>query len=179
MTLNKFATMTTEEFNQMKGFTARNNDATNVRYLLPANSDDSINWVEAGAVTDVKNQATCGSCWSFSTTGSLEGAHQIANGDLISLSEQQFVDCSKSYGNLGCMGGLMDSAFEYAMDTAIVLESDYPYQGWSFGGCKLASEGVVKAASYSDVPVNDPAQLEAYLAKGPVSIAIDASGAQF
>jgi len=73
----------------------------------------------------------------------------------------------------------MDNAFKYAMNTAINLESDYPYQGWSFGGCKLSKAGVVKAASYSDVPVNDPAQLEAYLAKGPVSIAIDAAGSNF
>lgn len=179
MTLNKFATMTSDEFNLMKGYNAKDHVASSIKHLLPNNSDMSINWVEAGAVTDVKNQATCGSCWSFSTTGSLEGAHQIATGDLISLSEQQFVDCSKSYGNLGCMGGLMDSAFDYAKDTAIDLESDYPYAGWSFGGCKLSVDGVVKAASYSDVPTNDPAQLEAFLAKGPVSIAIDASGAQF
>jgi len=73
----------------------------------------------------------------------------------------------------------MDNAFNYAMDTAIDLESDYPYDGWSFGGCKLSTPGVVKVASYADVPANDPAQLAAFLAKGPVSIAIDASGFKF
>ena len=67
---------------------------------------DSINWVDAGAITPVKDQGACGSCWAFSTTGSLEGANQIATGELVSFSEQQLVDCaSRKYGNLGCDGG--------------------------------------------------------------------------
>eukprot|EP00352_Strombidinopsis_acuminata_P001260 CAMPEP_0176349180 /NCGR_PEP_ID=MMETSP0126-20121128/8457_1 /TAXON_ID=141414 ORGANISM="Strombidinopsis acuminatum, Strain SPMC142" /NCGR_SAMPLE_ID=MMETSP0126 /ASSEMBLY_ACC=CAM_ASM_000229 /LENGTH=158 /DNA_ID=CAMNT_0017698413 /DNA_START=264 /DNA_END=740 /DNA_ORIENTATION=- len=158
MTLNKFATFTEEEFKELRGFIVREGAAKYEKHLLPTKATNGdVNWVEAGAVTDVKNQGQCGSCWSFSTTGSLEGAYFLANNELISLSEQQFVDCSKSYGNLGCMGGLMDSAFDYAKDVAIDLESDYPYAGWSFGGCKLTKEGVVKAASYADVPANDPA----------------------
>merc|ERR1711934_607767 len=130
------------------------------------------------------NQGSCGSCWSFSTTGSLEGAHFIATGSLESFSEEQFVQCD--YGvtkNLGCNGGLMDKAFAYAESNAIQTEANYPYTSGSGrrGSCDSSKlEGAsLKVTTYTDVTVNSPEQLKAALDKQPVSVAIEADKMAF
>merc|ERR1712137_254309 len=107
-----------------------------------ANLQESVDWRSKGAVTPVKNQAQCGSCWAFSTTGSLEGAWQIATGKLVSFSEQQLVDCAKfKYGNMGCSGGLQPHAFNYVEGNAMCAEADYPYTAKNavFTPCQASS----------------------------------------
>merc|ERR1711979_168879 len=141
---------------------------------------DSVDWTTKGAVTPVKNQGQCGSCWSFSTTGSLEGAWKIAGNPLTSLSEQQFVDCDKV--DQGCNGGLMDNAFKFAEKNAICTENSYPYKGRG-GTCEAASctvgipNGDVKG--YKDVTSDSEQALMSAVQQQPVSIAIEADKSAF
>ena len=145
---------------------------------------DEVDWRTSGAVTPVKNQGQCGSCWSFSATGALEGAVHKATGLLTSFSEQQLVDCSKTvaYGNMGCNGGLMDNAFYYVMDSGLCSESDYSYTAKE-GTC-VASSCKSAVPSFSslkcfDVPANNQAALKEAVSISPVSIAIEADKSVF
>jgi len=139
---------------------------------------DAIDWVDNGAVTDVKNQGGCGSCWSFSTTGSLEGAYYNKHSVLKSFSEQQLVDCAGEEGNLGCNGGLMDAAFQYYIDGhGVMLESEYPYTsgGGHAGTCQYdSSKTAATVTGFKDVTPNSGTDLCAALQLGPVSVAVDA-----
>ena len=162
---NKFADWTPEEFKRLLGYIPRTPEekaesekptTLKQNISLPA----SVDWRTVGAVTPVKDQGQCGSCWAFSTTGSLEGAHFIATGKLVSLSEQQFVDCAKfSKGGLGCNGGNMYNAMEYAIENTIEQEADYPYTAVN-GNCQYASsKGVVKGKTRTELPANSAADL--------------------
>jgi len=142
---------------------------------------DTVNWVNKGAVTPIKNQGQCGSCWSFSTTGSTEGAHFLATGNLVSLSEQNLMDCSRSYGNQGCNGGLMDDAFKYIIaNGGIDTEASYPYRAASTFNCeyKAANSGST-LKSFTDVSSGSEAALATASNKAPISVAIDASHNSF
>ena len=128
--VNEFADLTNEEFKSLYVNSAYNRTMPRKETWLDAVEAESVDWRKRGAVTPVKNQGQCGSCWSFSATGSTEGAHAIATGTLLSLSEQQLMDCSTSYGNQGCNGGLMDDAFKYIVSNGgLDTEEDYSYQG--------------------------------------------------
>lgn len=178
--LNVFADLTNDEFKkQFTGFRQNNQlkSQDNVKILDTTDLPDSVDWRTNKAVTDVKNQGSCGSCWAFSTTGSMEGRNFLKNGTLVSLSEQQFVDCAGAQGNQGCSGGLMDQAFTYAKDNGINTEAEYPYKGRD-GTCTAKATGV-KVPNFADVKTNSPTQLKAAVAEGPVSIALDGAGLPF
>jgi len=148
---------------------------------LPEATAASVDWRTSGAVTPIKNQGQCGSCWAFSTTGSVEGAWKIAGHTLVSLSEQQLMDCSTAQGNQGCNGGLMDDAFKYIIaNGGIDTEADYGYTARD-GTCNTAKQAkkVATITGYSDVPANSETQLAAAVAIGPVSVAIEADQAGF
>ncbi|EGC32857.1 hypothetical protein DICPUDRAFT_92519 [Dictyostelium purpureum] len=183
--LTKFADLTNEEYkkhylgikvNVKKNLNAAQKGLKFFKFTGP----DSIDWREKGAVSQVKDQGQCGSCWSFSTTGAVEGAHQIKSGNMVSLSEQNLVDCSGQYGNQGCEGGLMVNAFEYIIDNGgIATESSYPYTA-AQGRCKFTkSMNGANIIGYKEIPQGEEDSLTAALAKQPVSVAIDASHMSF
>merc|ERR1719464_2067826 len=141
---------------------------------------DSLNWVDAGAVTPVKDQGQCGSCWAFSTTGALEGAHFVSSKELLSFSEQQLVDCAGlRYGNLGCNGGMQARAFKYLESHNAELESTYKYTSGTSkkaGSCAFdkSSTTAVDVSKYTNVTANNSEQMKAALDQQPLAVSIEA-----
>jgi len=184
--MNEMGDMTHAEFKATKlGYKrtdrsyarSKNSAGPHLHVKAPA----SVDWRAKGAVTPIKNQQQCGSCWAFSTTGSVEGAAAIASGKLVSLSEQQLVDCSGAQGNQGCEGGLMDQAFQYIIsNNGITTEQNYPYTAQD-GTCnnQAASQVATTITGYTDVASMNETALVAAVAIGPVSVAIEADQACF
>ncbi|KAI5077948.1 hypothetical protein GOP47_0007772 [Adiantum capillus-veneris] len=139
----------------------------------------AIDWRERGAVTNVKNQGQCGSCWAFSTVVAVEGIHQISRGELVPLSEQQLVDCNTD--NKGCNGGSMPIAFDFLVNNGgLDTEEHYPYRA-AQGDCPAPSslQNMVSIDGYMEVPANDEQALLRAVARQPVSVGIDASHRDF
>jgi C1A family cysteine protease len=185
MEVNKFADLTSTEFKQQyagcyhprQGIFLESFGYPETRTGLPT----SVNWTDLGAVTPVKNQGQCGSCWAFSTTGSTESAWFLSKNESVSLSEQQLVDCSGAEGNQGCNGGLMDYGFEYIIkNKGLTSETNYPYTAQD-GKCNTQKESMVSAtlSSFRDVPTNSETALMTAIAQQPVSVAVEADQESF
>ncbi|XP_026277482.2 procathepsin L [Frankliniella occidentalis] len=181
---NQYADMHTHEVTEkMNGFrmemkkpSAQVHKASNMSVSWPWSK--KVDWRSQGYVTPVKDQGQCGSCWSFSATGALEGQLFKKTKTLVSLSEQNLIDCSTEFGNHGCHGGLMTNAFEYVKaNGGIDTEESYPYTEKDGGECQYIvdyNSGV--NTGYIDVESrSESALLDAITKVGPVSVAIDAS----
>jgi len=171
---NKFTDMTPQEFKKLLGYKKVSVDQGDTKELDASKNADSIDWNAKGKVQKVKDQASCGSCWAFSAVGALESAHAIKNNQLLSLSEQQLVDCSGKFGNEGCNGGEMYEAFQYAEEVPLETEAEYPYEAVDDSCRADKSKGKVTAKTFHRVPKNSADQLKAAINVGPVSVAIQA-----
>ena len=178
---NKFSDWTDEEYKKLLGFKRptmmMNMEERQAVILSEEDLPDEVDWRKKGAVNPVKDQGQCGSCWAFSATCAIEGAHFIKTGELLDLAEQQLVDCDKSSN--GCNGGMQDFAMKYVEDNPQELQKDYPYLARD-EPCKfVSSEGKVKVSKINDVPERSVEQLKAAIAKGPVSVTIEADTTEF
>ncbi|GFS28309.1 cathepsin L [Nephila pilipes] len=183
--INEYSDLEHNEFVRIfNGYKGQANFKSNARSWVPLSCveiPDKVDWRDKGLVTPVKNQQQCGSCWAFSTTGSVEGQHKKKTGDLVSLSEQNLVDCSGPEGNQGCEGGLMDQGFNYIKENkGIDTEASYPYTAQD-GTCHFKKSDIgATVTGYVDIPTGDEEALKQAVATiGPISVAIDASHESF
>jgi C1A family cysteine protease len=182
--INQFTDMTVQEFKSRNNLGLLKLSSFCEQYKKDSTiPTDSIDWRKNGAVSSVKDQGQCGSCWSFSSTGAIEGAWYLKKGELFNLSEQQLVDCANGmqYRSHGCNGGQMDGAFQYVMLNGQCSDSDYPYESGvtkEAGDCDICDPVVYLSTCY-DVPPNDQNILKQAVFKQPVAIAIEADTMYF
>jgi len=188
MAINHLSDLTPEEYRVFSHGILRPEEEENAfssstsRFMPPMNDahlPDHVDWREQGYVTPVKNQGSCGACWAFGATGALEGQHKRFTGDLVSLSEQNLIDCDTS--DRGCNGGWVPTAFNYIKNNhGIDTESSYPYTGKQ-GKCKFNQTNVgATVTGWVILPENDTQALKTAVATiGPIASTIDASSKEF
>ena len=182
MGINQFTDLTPEEFKMqyVGGLKAEVGSYGCKSFSSSASgAPSSIDWRNENAVTSVKDQGQCGSCWAFSATGAIEGAWAISKGQLVDLSEQELVDCATgvSYGSHACNGGQMEGAFKFVIENGQCSLASYPYTAKD-GTCNSCSS-VAHISSCSDVKPNDQISLKGAVAQQPVAIAIEADTRYF
>lgn len=187
MGVNEFTDLQPKEFQELMLSSIVFDDLRSGRdYTFTPSKDvsipSSIDWRSKGAVTGVKNQKKCGSCWAFSAIGTLEGQHFIKTRQLISLSEQNLVDCTRGspYNNHGCKGGWPASALQYIWDNGGVdTEKSYPYKAKN-KNCRFNAKNIgAKVSGIASVPQGNEGALASAIAEnGPISVSIDASSFQ-
>ncbi|KAL7738276.1 hypothetical protein ACLKA6_006607 [Drosophila palustris] len=188
MGVNQFADLLPKEFESLmlQGLNlTESNSLTDFTYTKPEDVEipPAIDWRSKGAVTGVKNQGNCGSCWAFAAVGSLEGQHFVKTRQLISLSEQNLLDCSNRppYNNGGCKGGDYVRAFRYVQDNGgIDTESSYPYKAVQ-QPCRFDKRyvGATVRGIVRIHPNSEAALAVASATKGPIAVAIYAGNLQF
>ncbi|KAK2984204.1 hypothetical protein RJ640_017317 [Escallonia rubra] len=186
LSINEFADQTNEEFQASRNgykmpLGPKSSKTISFRYENVTAVPSSMDWRKKGAVTPVKDQGQCGSCWAFSTIAATEGINQLTTGKLISLSEQELVDCDKAGEDQGCEGGYMEDGFEFIVkNKGIATEAAYPYDA-ADGTCNSQEEAshAAKISGYEKVPANSEKALLKAVANQPISVSIDASGNAF
>ena len=188
MGINIFSDLTPSEFKAMyaSGFKRENLGSYGCKTFSSAatGAPSAVDWRTKNVVNPVRDQGQCGSCWSFATTSNAESVWAINKGQLLDLSEQYLVDCAKGvgYGNLGCNGGQMDSAFKYMINYGQCAESAYPYTSGATqtaGTCHTCSSPQTDFTYCSDVKPNDQVSLKGAVLSQPVVVAIEADTRYF
>ncbi|KAL6544847.1 hypothetical protein OROMI_023709 [Orobanche minor] len=184
--LNKFADLTNEEFRASRNgyklpeFRQNYPSMSLINYEESDDVPSSIDWREEGAVTGVKSQGECGGCWAFSAVAAVEGINKLKTNELVSLSEQELLDCDTSL-NRGCNGGTINYAFDFITHNGLSSDYEYPYKGFVNGTCRArgTTNAAIKIKGYKSVPFKSESALLIAVAKQPVSVAIDSSGPEF
>ncbi|XP_036376174.1 cathepsin L1 [Megalops cyprinoides] len=189
MAMNKYGDLSRREYRRLQGSkinsrTRKRGKEVSARKLRAAGKKVkrvSVDYRTMGYVTHVKDQGFCGSCWAFSTTGAIEGQLYKETGRLVSLSEQNLVDCSRSYGTYGCSGAWMADAYEYVLNNGLQSERSYPYTAVDTQPCYYDSrQSVAQISDYRFIPAGDEQALaDAVATIGPVTVALDADHPSF